>query len=615
MEISEAINTKVKELTVLKAIMSVDLKSEDLLLQVRDKLRTEKIKLWLKPYYCEKNGPILCELEKLAREFNKTLTISYEQCYESLLKLQENALENLKQKTKFDESGLATLKIKILHERSPPKIITKEVSLKLKTCELKDMITKEISIHPNRLKLISFGKVLTDNETLESQNVKNGQMILTIILTDNPNAIEQEENEYKDLENAKTDSRLLALDDTYMNIEDQFGNAIKIPSAEKKTLIVAMTLQEKGKSALKRDDYSRALVFFSEADEEYKRCNSELLNLVDNYALLDLDIAWCYLCLQTVTNLPEAYERLARCENRFQKSYGTNLERLVAVKGSSGNEAALLMRLHLLQAIILYHQNKRDQALELLQRTEQELLRLKVDENCVLQLVEMGFSIAESRIGLRATQGDINLAANYINENRERRRESRKRAKAEEILQKERKKLGKCADGNQYVNPNFLQILVSMGYNKEIARIALQKTNNIISDSIQYIQENPTAGPSSSRSQEMTSLIEDLVPELMAAGFDGKMARLALQKHMGDIMKAAEELICNNGIIEGDVDFKDDNDESNESKENKEKKNEAFNRLTQDLTMEEDDYLDLTLIQEEQFLYQYLDLLKGISRS
>lgn len=114
-----------------------------------------------------------------------------------------------------------------------------------------------------------------------------------------------------------------------------------------------MTLHEKGRSALKKEDYASALIFFLDADKEFRydnfnlfqhwikfvfcsQCNSALLNSVDNYALLDLDIAWCYLCLQSFAHLPEAEQRLHRCEERFHKSYGSNLERLMAVKGTTG---------------------------------------------------------------------------------------------------------------------------------------------------------------------------------------------------------------------------------------------------------------------------------------
>jgi hypothetical protein len=41
--------------------------------------------------------------------------------------------------------------------------------------------------------------------------------------------------------------------------------------------------------------------------------------------------------------------------------------------------------------------------------------------------------------------------------------------------------------------------------------------------------------------------------QLQAAGFDPTMSKLALHKHGGDIMKAAEDLLANNGIVDGDL--------------------------------------------------------------
>lgn len=48
------------------------------------------------------------------------------------------------------------------------------------------------------------------------------------------------------------------------------------------------------------------------------------------------------------------------------------------------------MRLHLLQAIALYHQNKRKESLQLLKTAQQELKVLKVDENSIATLIELG---------------------------------------------------------------------------------------------------------------------------------------------------------------------------------------------------------------------------------
>lgn len=174
------------------------------------------------------------------------------------------------------------------------------------------------------------------------------------------------------------------------------------------------------------------------------------------------------------------------------------------------------MRLHLLQAIVKYYQNKRSEALNLLKQAEQELRLLKVDENSILVLVELGYSVAEARIGLRATQGNVNAAAEYINNNREKRIESRKKTQEEWSRNKEKYKLGKCADGKQYVEPKFLDMMVTMGYPKETARRALQQSNNNVSMSVQIIQDNPDMLNlvESNSMHSMSHVIDDMIPHV-----------------------------------------------------------------------------------------------------
>ena len=41
-------------------------------------------------------------------------------------------------------------------------------------------------------------------------------------------------------------------------------------------------------------------------------CRSEMLGMVDNFAILALDIAWCYLALHAVAELPDADIKLQR---------------------------------------------------------------------------------------------------------------------------------------------------------------------------------------------------------------------------------------------------------------------------------------------------------------
>lgn len=89
-------------------------------------------------------------------------------------------------------------------------------------------------------------------------------------------------------------------------MEDQKGNAIHLPPQEKNSLMMALAMHEKAKVELKKDNYTEALLLLLDADNEFNQCNSKLLENVDNYALLNLDIAWCYLCLKVFSARPSA---------------------------------------------------------------------------------------------------------------------------------------------------------------------------------------------------------------------------------------------------------------------------------------------------------------------
>lgn len=91
-----------------------------------------------------------------------------------------------------------------------------------------------------------------------------------------------------------------------------------------------------------------------------------------------------------MTQLPEAIKRLKICEQNFKKSYGENLDRVVSLKGNAINEKALIMRLHLLQAILHFHQNQQVDALRLLSQAQLEFEQLQISEGSVNALVEMG---------------------------------------------------------------------------------------------------------------------------------------------------------------------------------------------------------------------------------
>ncbi|KAK7873540.1 hypothetical protein R5R35_008789 [Gryllus longicercus] len=594
--------------------MNSDLRAEDILVQVREKLNSDQVKLWLPPYYTEGSGRCEEEIEKLSRSYSQSLNLDLSSCLTAIQSLQSRALERLQERNHYRDTGLATVKVRVpnqLHQRN-------QLSIQMRlTCLAKDLqeaVAREINDTSARVKLISNGRVLDYEVSLSTQGVRHGTQLMAIILNEDPSEMEGAESNHRTLESTKAAAFLLArsstdessLGDEYysLQIADQTGKKLYLPTEEKRALIVAMSLHEKGRVALKAENYALALLLFLEADKEFSICNSSILQSVDNYALLNLDIAWCYLCLRSVTYLPDAEQRLKKCEQSFERSYGPNLERVLALKGNTGNEAALFMRLHLLQAIVLFHQNKRQEAARLFSLVETELGNLKVDDGCLCQLMELGYTASEARLGLRAAHGNIGGAVELITRRREEREQLRKKEEAERKQNRERRKLGRCADGRQWVEPQLYQLLLSMGFTPFLAQRALQHTNNDVQMSVQLIQEQPDL-------LCQQDFNRDTINKVVALGFSRKKAKKALRNCNGDVERAAELLLRQIGESSNSGSDEDsDTDTDNSARDDgMEEKQQAFENLTKGMATNEEDHLDLTLVHEESFLREYKALL------
>ena len=218
----------------------------------------------------------------------------------------------------------------------------------------------------------------------------------------------------------------------------------------------------------------------------------------------------------------------------------------------------------------------------------------------------MGYSVAEARLGLRASMGDRKLAVEKIINRREEKADILKKEKEERERGKLRDKLGKCADGS-WVNIGYFNTLKNMGFSEKVAAAALRQANNSLNMAVQLLQEEPDL--ITLAAEEMNGHCDptdEMVASVVSMGFEADMARAALRKE-GTVERAVEELMENGGIIQP---VEGGTEDRAEKRRRTDKDEEAYNRIKEDIADNEEDHLDTDLVEEGQLLHQYLNLLK-----
>ncbi|XP_055845263.1 NEDD8 ultimate buster 1 [Episyrphus balteatus] len=607
---------------------------DNIIIQVRARLQQQQIKLWLEPFYYQEIGVVESELEKLAEEFSGNLSISVSNCKLALSELQDGALRKLASRKEFEETGLATFSVRrVSNNEGTENVFEVKCALSDLGEELQQRIAEKLQLSDaSSIKIISAGKIVNPKVVLELQGIKNNQQLMTIIGGVDNNSQNTQDAMYDRIKKIKEDvEAIVSSGNRLFEMEDQDGNPVFLPPNENKALLMAMGYCEKARSAIKRNQYDEALILLLEADEKFITCNSKFLESVDNYALVNLDIVWCYLCLKNLTQLPDAQRRLEICEKSFHRSYGKDLSRLINLKGDSCPERALIMRLHLLQGVLLFHQNRRNEAYEKLDLAQSELSKLKVDDSTVDQLVEMGFDAVESRIGLRACKGDLCQAISFIQDRKNKIAEARKKSRKERKLNAKLDHSSKSeSESENWVNPRSVCSLVEMGFPQELVVVALKKSDNDLTKALDMLQSNTEALIEALPTTPQT-VDETLFDELKKMGFDEKTVRLALESTMNNSEKAMEFLLktfenqnelsatiqqlvnatsgasTSTGAVSGES--------SIVGKFLKKAQREidsmsAYNRFNEDISPNENEYLDLPLVQEEQILAEYKRFLE-----
>ncbi|XP_001354429.1 NEDD8 ultimate buster 1 [Drosophila pseudoobscura] len=600
---------------------------------VRARLQAEKVKLWEEPYYMEGVGSIEIVMEELAKRYAQFLGIEVSNCMSALSELQDHALRKLAARREFSETGMATFKVRRIDNRSGTTTML-EIKCDLNSLgsELQAAIAAKLQLsNPQHVKCIASGKMVAPNVTLGAQSLKNNQAVIVIIgQGDNKNA-----GLYERLNKIKSDvEAVVASQNRLMEMEDQDGNPVFLPPEENRALLLALGFCEKAKAAMQREDYEESLLLLLEGDEKFATCKSSFLESVDNFALLNLDIVWCYMCLKNVSQLPDAEARLAICERSFRRSYGDNFERLYALKGRDCPERALFMRLKLLQGIVLFHQNRRDEAFERFEAASTLLKELKVDEDKLLLLMEMGFGMGEARLALRSCSGsggNIDQAVQFIQERKKKLSDARKQSKKERKVHGDANRENAKDEG--WVNPRSVCTLVEMGFDTKLATLALRHTENDIARALDMLEKN-SAALHAALSETCTDIRadENQMAALQLLGFDEATIRAALESTGNSVEGTIEFLLMTlqseaklKEFLEGVKQLASDGNDGPSTSSQAQNSSiialvmakareleslKAYERFHSDISQSDQDYLDLPLIHEEQLLGEYRRLLE-----
>ncbi|XP_023252640.1 NEDD8 ultimate buster 1-like, partial [Seriola lalandi dorsalis] len=446
--------------------------------KLKNLLKQKKIQLWNPPYTDDDNQPGQQHMEELAQHCAPLLGLSVAEVGGALESVRVQAVNRGKGNKTYRETNVATLELLLPRDsRKDPKSKKTylETRLDVLVQEVVDRIGDDHGL--KYIKLILNGKTLCVDQRLDEQGVKNHSKMMVLKVSDAELKRQMSEEEQKKKEQNESLQRT------------QKGFQIL---SERGALILAMGFHEKGRSLMKRKQYDNALCHLLQADQQFrigddhglkyiklilngktlcvdqrldeqgvknhskmmvlkvsdaelkrqmseeeqkkKEQNESLQRTQKGFQILSergLDIVWCYRALEALSCLDDGKSRLRRAEDCFLQCYGEQRERLRMIKGNTGREEVLFLRLYLLQSLLSYLEGNDGQAQQQLSKVESLFSRLCLDSEKMAQLMALGFSEREARLGLRACQGDLEAAANHI---------SSRRQEQEELKQRERQK-------------------------------------------------------------------------------------------------------------------------------------------------------------------------------
>lgn len=576
--------------------------------KLKTQLKQEKIQLWNPPYTDEDNQPGTQHMQELAERYAPLVCLPVQEVGGTLEAIRVQAVKRGKGNKTFRETNVATLELLLPRDsKKDPKTKNQlETRLDVQAQEIVDRIAEEFGL--KHIKLILNGRTLSVDQRLDQQGVKNHSKMMVLKVSDaewRQQASEEDQkrkNQNESLQRTQKGFQILSerdgSEDTspFLEIADQKGNPLKIPHTEKKALILAMGFHEKGRALMKKKQFENALCHLLQADQQFNKCGSALLSSVDNFAVLQLDIVWCYRALEALSCLDDGKSRLQRAEDCFLQCYGEQQQRLLMIKGNTGREEVLFLRLYLLQSLLSYIEGNDAQARHQLGKVESLYSRLCLDSEKMAQLMALGFSEREARLGLRACHGDLQEAAIHI---------SNQRQEREELKQRERQKRSTRAEQ--------INTLTELGFSRRDAARALHHADGDVDRAYTILLDSSQAAQLTNNNTEGV-VSPERVEQLLYLGFDREAAEAALRLTGGDVQSATQLLLDNQGVLPPELlsvspptssssaSTPSSEEPSTSSNSNSLADRELVNEVLEDISRHEEDYLDLTLEEESELI-------------
>ncbi|RAL37305.1 hypothetical protein DM860_004227 [Cuscuta australis] len=358
-----------------------------------------------------------------------------------------------------------------------------------------EVVRRSGCVPPESVNLISSGKLLKDgdgSEKLSQFGIKNNAKILASKVSLDKGKSFKEESLAEEERSSRL-SRLkaaatalsqrhaegtLPVEDFNLELENQSGEKVQLGSdTDQRAIMMGLMLHANGKALIRKQQFKEALEVLTMGEEAFSLCNPKVIELVDNVAILQIDLVWCYFMLKDMSWLSDAGARLAKAREGLERAHGKEASRVRLLQGGRYLEVALHVRLELLEGVVAYHSGWLQKSRQSLSSAQAKYIQLQIPDEALSLIMSMGYKERDAKKALRMNNQDVQSAVNFLIEEKE-----KNKRKKEENLTRQRDLLEQRLYGmtalKKAVNLHYLNELVLVGFEKGLAAEALRRNEN-----------------------------------------------------------------------------------------------------------------------------------------